>query len=64
LQVEALDDFSLRYYTAKPEIANPLLLHRLHEIGAEVLMLSQVPRSLEEVYLKLVEDRIKSQVTT
>jgi ABC-2 type transport system ATP-binding protein len=55
LHVESLDDFSLRYYTEKPETTNPLLLHRLHEIGAEVLMLSQVPRSLEDVYLKLVQ---------
>ncbi len=55
LQIESMDELSLRYRAASPEIANPLLLDRLHEIGASVLTLSEVPRGLEDVYLKLVE---------
>ena len=55
LQIESRTETSLRYYTAEPHIANPYLLRCLHEIGAEVLTLRPVPRSLEEVYLKLVE---------
>lgn len=55
LQIESCDETSLRYYTDEPHIANPFLLRRLHEIGAQVLSLRQVPRSLEEVYLKLVQ---------
>ena len=55
LQIESMDDLSLRYRAASPEQANPLLLGRLHQAGASVLMLSEVPRGLEDVYLKLVE---------
>jgi len=45
-----------RYRTLLSEEVNPLLLHRLAEVGAEVVALSEVPRSLEEVYLRIVED--------
>lgn len=55
LEIESQDEVSLRYHTAEPHVANPYLLRRLHEIGAEVLTLREVPRSLEEVYLKLVQ---------
>lgn len=55
LQVEAMDELSLLYRTATPETANPMLLNRLHELNAEVLALREMPRSLEEVYLKLVQ---------
>lgn len=55
LEIESQDELSLHYRTTEPQVANPYLLKRLHEIGAEVLTLRQVPRSLEEVYLKLVE---------
>ncbi len=54
LQVQSFDDLTLRYHTRAPETANPLLLRRLQEIGAAVLELHEMPRSLEEVYLKLV----------
>lgn len=46
-----------RYRTPSPEEVNPLLLHRLAEEGAEVVTLSEVSRSLEEVYLRIVENR-------
>lgn len=55
LKVEAMDETSLRYRTTVPEIANPQLLDRLHELNAQVLTLREVPRSLEDVYLKLVQ---------
>lgn len=55
LHVESQDALSLSYSTEQPEIANPSLLNRLHDVGARVMTLGQVPRSLEEVYLKLVE---------
>jgi ABC-2 type transport system ATP-binding protein len=55
LKVESADDTSLRYRAELPEITNPLLLSRLYEIGASVLTLSEMPRGLEDVYLKLVE---------
>lgn len=55
LQIEAMDETVLRYRTAVPETANPLLLNRLHELDADVVALSEVPKSLEDLYLKLVE---------
>jgi len=45
----------LRYRTAAPEAVNPLLLERLTRRGARVVTVSEVPRSLEEVYLRIVE---------
>jgi len=55
LQIESMDETCLRYRVASPETANPLLLDRLHEIGASVLALSEIARGLEDVYFKLVE---------
>jgi ABC-2 type transport system ATP-binding protein len=55
LQVETMDEVSLRYRTAEPEAANPALLNCLHALDAEVLALSEMPRSLEDVYLKLIQ---------
>ena len=46
----------LRYRTARPEAVNPRLLHRLDEAAVEVITLSEVPRSLEDVYLHIVEE--------
>ncbi len=46
----------VRYRTPSPEETNPLLLRRLAEEGAEVVTLSEVPQSLEEVYLRIVGD--------
>jgi ABC-2 type transport system ATP-binding protein len=44
-----------RYETASPEAVNPAVLARLAEAEAQVLTLSRVPRSLEEVYMRIVE---------
>jgi ABC-2 type transport system ATP-binding protein len=46
----------LRYRTADAEQINPLVLDRLHEAGHKVVTLSEVTRSLEEVYLQVVAD--------
>ncbi len=45
-----------RYRTNAPGEINPLLVHRLTKEGADIITLSEVPRSLEEVYLRIVED--------
>lgn len=55
--VESADALSMTFRTRSPEEANPALLHGLHDIGAEVMTLTELPRSLEDVYLKLVEER-------
>jgi ABC-2 type transport system ATP-binding protein len=46
----------LRYETADPETVNPLLLSALTENGLPVVTLSEMPRSLEAVYLQVVEE--------
>jgi len=45
-----------RYRTSSPERTNPALLSRLAGQSAQVLTLSEVPRSLEDVYLRIVEE--------
>jgi ABC-2 type transport system ATP-binding protein len=51
--VESGDDW-LRYRTSDPSAANPNVLQRLAENGIPVVTLSEVPRSLEDVYLQVV----------
>ena len=46
----------LRFRIERPQESNPLLLHRLAEIQAPVVTLQEVPRSLEQVYLKVMAD--------
>jgi ABC-2 type transport system ATP-binding protein len=56
IEVEARGDTWFRYRTARPEETNPALLARLAGLGARVLTLSELPRSLEDVYLRIVEE--------
>jgi ABC-2 type transport system ATP-binding protein len=56
IDVEEERETWLRYRTARPEVINPLLIQRLAEQGTEVITLSEVPRSLEDVYLRIVEE--------
>ena len=54
--VEDYGDDWLRYRTANPELVNPRLLQQLAARGTPVITLSEVPRSLEEVYLRIVNE--------
>jgi ABC-2 type transport system ATP-binding protein len=54
--VEDYGDTWLHYRTPEPERVNPRLLQQLAELGVPVVTLSQVPRSLEEVYLRIVNE--------
>jgi ABC-2 type transport system ATP-binding protein len=56
IDVEEQGQTWLRYRTARPEVINPILIQRLAREGTEVITLSEVPRSLEDVYLKIVEE--------
>ena len=56
LAIEGYGDTWLRYRTPDPERVNPRLLQRLAERGIPVVTLSEVPRSLEEVYLRIVNE--------
>jgi ABC-2 type transport system ATP-binding protein len=55
LQIQFQNETTLQYRTLEPQVANPLLLDALHGVGAKVLTLNEMPRSLEDVYLKLVQ---------
>jgi ABC-2 type transport system ATP-binding protein len=46
----------LRYYAADVRETNPRLLQALAARDVGVLTLSEVPRSLEEVYLRVVQE--------
>ena len=54
--IEEKGDTWFRYRTSSPQDTNPLLVHRLTEEGAGIITLSEVLRSLEEVYLHIVEE--------
>lgn len=45
----------IRYRTDQAHEINPILLDRLGAAGIPILTLSEVPRSLEEVYLQVIE---------
>ncbi len=52
--VEEHGDDYLRYRCAEPHQVNPRLLARLTAQGLPVIALAETPRSLEEVYLRIV----------
>ncbi len=56
VSVEDFGDTWLRYSTSDPERVNPRLLQQLAERGVLVVTLSEVPRSLEDVYLRIVNE--------
>ena len=56
VEIEVQGDTWLRYCAANPRRTNPTLLRRLTEQGVEIVTLSEVPRSLEDVYLWAVEE--------
>jgi len=57
VSIEEKGETWFRYRTGAPGDINPVLVHRLIEHGASIITLSEVPRSLEEVYLRIVEER-------
>ncbi len=59
VQVQAYGDTWLRYHAPHPEAINPQILKRLAEQHVDVVTLSPVPRSLEEVYLRVVGDVVE-----
>ncbi len=56
VQVKERGDTWFRYCTPSPETTNPALLARLAGLDARVLTLSEVLRSLEDVYLRIVTE--------
>ncbi|HSJ52532.1 MAG TPA: ABC transporter ATP-binding protein [Anaerolineae bacterium] len=54
VQIEDRGETWFRYRTPSPETTNPEVVARLAGLHARVLALGEVPRSLEEVYLRIV----------
>jgi len=54
IQVEAWGETWARYRTPSPGRSNPVVVASLTGMGARVVTLSEVPQSLEEVYLRIV----------
>jgi ABC-2 type transport system ATP-binding protein len=50
------DSSWLRYATMEPERVNPIILQKLADAHLPVFMLSEVPQSLEKVYLRVIEE--------
>lgn len=48
----------LRYRCAEPQQINPRIAERLHAAGVPLLSLAALPRSLEDVYLALLDDGV------
>lgn len=55
LDVESHGDTWVRYWAQSPVDDNPRLLHWLSDQKVDVVTLSEVTRSLEDVYLHVVE---------
>jgi ABC-2 type transport system ATP-binding protein len=53
----------VRYRTADPHTINPRVLEALTEAQIPVVTLSEVPRSLESVYLRAVESEAGMEVS-
>jgi ABC-2 type transport system ATP-binding protein len=56
VRVEATGDNWLRYRCAEPQHVNPQIIARLAEQRLPIVALSEVPRSLEDIYLSIVAD--------
>ena len=56
IEVEQPAADRIRYRTADALQLNPQLVARLHAAGVEIVSLSELPRSLETVYLRIVDD--------
>ena len=56
VSIEDKGETWFRYRAQAPGETNPVLVRRLADEGARIVTLSEVRRSLEEVYLRIVED--------
>ncbi|GAB4480599.1 MAG: ABC transporter ATP-binding protein [Anaerolineae bacterium] len=54
VEIESSGQDWLRYRTPEPGRVNPQVIRRLSALGVEVVTLSEVPQSLEQVYLRVV----------
>ena len=53
---ESIDNRRLRFRINNPQESNPLLLRQLSQANAPVMTFHEVPRSLEQVYLRVMAE--------
>ena len=56
ISIEAQGESWLQYRTSDQRALNPQILARCHTIGAEVITLSQLTQTLEDIYLQVVKE--------
>lgn len=56
IKVEAYGETYLQYRADMPAVTNPYLVRKLNAAGAQIVSVAETPQSLEQVYLKLVEE--------
>jgi ABC-2 type transport system ATP-binding protein len=56
VEIDSFGDDWVRYRATQPRIVNPQIIRQLTGQGVQVVMLSEVPQMLEEVYLRVVEE--------
>jgi ABC-2 type transport system ATP-binding protein len=54
IRVETAEKDVIRYRTETPALTNPQIVRRLTELGFGIIALREVPQSLEQVYLNVV----------
>ncbi|MEO8397564.1 MAG: ABC transporter ATP-binding protein, partial [Chloroflexota bacterium] len=59
--VEESGDNWLRYRVADPDQTNPALIHRIMDLGVEIVTLSPLTQTLEEIYLQVVKEDEKQK---
>jgi hypothetical protein len=45
----------IRFQAVEPEVLNPMIIDAMSEAGIRIVTLSEVRRSLEEVYLSVMQ---------
>lgn len=58
--IESVHNDTIRYRTDNPDVTNPQLVRCLHGLGLGVISLQPVSQSLEQVYLRVIEEIDKS----
>ncbi len=56
VEVESVGINWLRYKVSDPYITNPLLMKKMVEMGVEVVTLSSLTKTLEDIYLQVVKE--------
>jgi ABC-2 type transport system ATP-binding protein len=59
IRVETVENDVIRYRTETPAVTNPKIVRRLTELGFGIIALRELPQSLEQVYLNVVNGEVE-----